>query len=217
VAPFEARENPAVTRELTFKPGRVYEVTGIWVKQGKLDELNAYFGKVFPIAAQDYSVEPLFSLDSASAYAGEFMPHLFFVNQWPSLEKFKAFLADPRAKALFPERDALVSRLVVTQYAVPQPATVTLKEGDVVEFAAMWVKSGHESELQRYYQEAFPLAKQHGVHPITPLKPVFSYRGDFLPSQAALNLWGSKESFNSFVADARHLSPSVTQPSIDSR
>lgn len=196
-----------MTREITFLPDRVYEVTGIWVKDGKMDQLNAYFGKVFPIAVADYGVKPLFSLEPQSAHAGDFVPHLFFVNEWPSLEKFKAFVEDSRARVLFPERDDAVSRMVVSQYKVPAGVTVSLAEGDVVEFAAMWVEAGKGQQLQDYYQKAFPIAQKHGVRAITPLVAVYSYKGDFVPERAALNLWGTLSNFESFAREAKGLFP----------
>lgn len=193
------------TRQVTFHPDRVYEVTGIWVEPGQMDALMAYFGEVFPIAAEDYGVTPLFSLEPESAYAGDFVPDIMFVNEWPSLDHFRKFVSDPRAKALFPRRDAAVSHLVVTQYEVPEATTVSLRDGDVVEFGGMWIKSGREQDLKAYYEEAFAIAKRHGIRPITPLKPVYSYRGRFLPSRAGLNLWGTKENFNRFVGEAAGL------------
>ena len=101
-------------KQITFHPDRVYEVTGIWVKPDQMPALQAYFGEVFPIAAKDYGVKPLFSLEPVNVYAGDFEPQIMFVNEWPSLEAFKGFVNDPRAKALFPRRDAAVSRLVVS-------------------------------------------------------------------------------------------------------
>lgn len=194
-------------KTLTFQPGRVYEVTGIWVKEGKADEIGAYFGEVLPIAAEHYGVKPLFGLTPISAYAGGFVPHIMFVNEWPSLEHFQRFVKDPRATALFPRRDAAVSRLVVTQYQVPRQTSITLRTGDVVEFAAMWIKPGQEDALGGYYKKAFSVAERHGIQPITPLAPVFSYSGDFSPSRAGLNLWGRHAQFRAFAEEAAPLFP----------
>ncbi|MFN3200204.1 MAG: hypothetical protein ACE366_17530 [Bradymonadia bacterium] len=188
----------AMTQTITFQPGKVYEVTGIWVKPGKGQDLANYFNKVFPIAAKDYGVKPLFGLEPVNVYSGDFQPHVFFVNEWPSLDHFKRFVDDPRAKALFPERDAVTERLVVTQYQVPEAREVTLKDGDVIEFAAMWVKPGKESQLGAYYKKAFGIAMQNGIKPMTPLKAVFSYSGDFNPTNAGLNLWGTLDNFKAF-------------------
>lgn len=193
----------AVSKEITFEPEHVYEVTGIWIKPGKEQQIQDYFAKVFPIAMQDYGVMPLFSLQPISVYAGDFKPHIMFVNQWPSQQKFEGFVGDARAKALFAERDDAVARMVVSHYTVPQRKKVVLSHDDVVEFGAMWIKPGREEDLRRYYEKVFPIAQQHGLQPITPLAVVSSYKGDFLPSRAALHFWGRKERFDSFIEAAK--------------
>ena len=196
-----------MTKTIRFEPGRVYEVTGIWVTAENLPELGAYFQKIFPLAAAEFGVEPLFSLEPRRAHAGEFMPQMMFVNEWPSLESFQRFVDDPRAKALFPERDAVVERLVVTHYEVPRSTEVTLREGDVVEMAAMWIGAGNEDALSSYYQTVFPIALDHGLRPMTPLSPVYSYKGDFVPHRAGLNLWGSLTNFDAFADSAQEHFP----------
>ena len=195
------------SQTIEFKSDRVYEVTGIWVTPENMPKLGAYFQKVFPIAVESYGVKPLFSLEPKSSYAGDFMPQMLFVNEWPSLESFKGFTSDPRAVALFPDRDAVVERLVVTHYQVPQDVTISLNDGDVVELAAMWIKPGQEEALGAYYQQAVGIAKRHGLQPITPLKPVSSYKGNFLPHRFGLNLWGTLDNFNAFARDAKDLFP----------
>lgn len=190
-----------MTHTITFRPDRVYEVTGIWPKPGQGEALKAYFGEVFPIAAQDYGVKPLFSLEPLRTHAGDFAPPIMFVNEWPSIERFRAFTQDARARALFPRRDAAVSRLVVSHYTVPAEKEATLADGDVVEFAAMWIREGRGEDLRSYYQRVFPVAVEHGLRPITPLEVVDSYKGDFTPSRAGLNLWGTLDRFDAF-ADA---------------
>ncbi len=190
---------------ITFRPDRVYEVTGIWVREGQLPGLEAYFERVFPIALGDYGVRPLFALEPASAYRGDFVPDVLFVNEWPALESFQGFLNDPRSRALFPERDALVERLVVTQYQVPAEASIELADGDLLEFGAMWIKPGRAEDLSAYYEGVMPLARRHGVRPVTPLSPVFSYRGDFLPDRAGLNVWTGLDDFERFTREAAPL------------
>lgn len=192
-----------MSKKVTFRPDRVYEVTGIWVKNGKMEQLDSYFGEVFPIALGDYGVQPLFSLQPVSVYAGDFEPQVMFVNEWPSIEAFDGFVSDARAQALFPKRDDAVSRLVVSHYTVPNEVTIDLTDGTVVEFGAMWVKPGQEDELQEYYENVIPLAKQFGLEPITPLAAISSYKGDFLPSRAGLNHWGELANFERFAAAAQ--------------
>lgn len=203
----QATQEKIMEKTITFEPGKVYEVTAIWPREGKVEQLGAYFGEVFPIAASRYGVKPLFNLEPVNTYAGDFAAPMMFVNEWPSLERFQAFLADPEVVQKIPRRDDAVTRLVVTQYEVPEAKTVTLKEGDVIEFAGMWIKPGQEAELQAYYQEVFPVAMRHGVKPITPLSAVMAYRGDFEPTRAGLNWWGRLENFESFAKEAAPMFP----------
>ena len=194
-----------MTKTISFDPGKVYEVTGIWVKDGQMAALQAYFGKIFPLASERYGVRPLFDLEPVSAYAGDFKPHIMFVNEWPSLDHFKRFVSDPEATALFPERDAAVKRLVVTQYQVPQRTSIDLADGDVVEFAGMWIKPGQDDALRSYYRDAVEIAVRHGLKPITPLAPVLSYRGAYEPDRAGLNKWGTQRNFADFASEAKPL------------
>ena len=190
-----------MSRSLSFRADRVYEVTGLWVKPGQMDALMAYFSEVFPIARDDYGVRPLFGLEPLRAYAGDFTPDVMFVNEWPSLEAFQSFVADPRAEARFGARDAALERLVVTHYATDGDHAVALTDGDVVEFNAMWITPGREAELQRYYGTVFPIAQRHGLRPLTGLRPVFGYRGDFEPSRAGLLWWGETAAFDAFITE----------------
>ncbi len=202
-----APKEKTMSHTIEFKPGRVYEVTGIWVKPGQMEAINAYFGKVFPIATARYGVKPLFGLQPVNVHAGDFKPNIMFVNEWPSIEHFKRFTKDPDAVALFPERDRSISRLVVTQYTVPNEKAVTLREGDVIEYAAMWIQSGKEAELGAYYAEAIAVARKHHIEPMTPLTAVFGHAGGFMPDRAGLNLWGDLANFKAFEAEASALFP----------
>lgn len=197
----------AVPQTVEFRSDRVYEVTGIWVDPANMPALGAYFQKVFPIAASKYGVRPLFSLEPQGAHAGDFLPQMMFVNEWPSIESFQAFTSDPDAVALFPQRDAVVERLVVSHYQVPETVSVDLQDGDVLEFAAMWVRPGQEDALKSYYQKAVQIALQNGLQPVSPLQVVDSYKGDFRPHRAGLNLWRTMDNFKAFEYQARDLFP----------
>lgn len=201
------QQSAPTSRTVTFDAGKVYEVTGIWVKEGQEAQLQDYFGKVFPIAAAKHGVKPVFSIEPVNVYAGDFSPHMMFVSEWPSTEAFKAFANDPEATALFPQRDAVVERLVVTHYKVPDSVSVELTDGDVIEFGAMWIKPGREQDLQAYYAKAVAIAKNHQLRPMTRLAPVNSYRGDFMPTGAGFNNWGTLENFKSFAKEASSLFP----------
>ena len=190
-------------KTIKFVPGKSYEVTGIWVKPGKMQQLNEYFGKIFPYAAKTYGIKPIVSFVDPTGYSGEFIPHIMFLNEWPSVDSFKKFVADPKAVALFPERDDAVFKLVVSQYEVPKEVEITVKEGDTIEFAGIWLKPGKEEQFKTYYQSVVPIAMQNGMKPVTPLKLVHSYSGDFAPHIAGLNYWGKYDNFRSFIKQAQ--------------
>lgn len=187
----------------SFTPNHIYEVTGIWIRPDMGQQIQEYFGKVFPIAAERYGVVPLFSLEPIRTYSGDFMPQMMFVNQWPSLDEFKSFVGDPDVEKLIPKRDAAAARLIVTHYEVPEESSVELSDGDVVEYSAMWIRDGKEEIIGDYYGKVFPLAMEEGVKPLTPLSPVDNYSGDFRPSRAGLLRWGKLENFDRFIQRAQ--------------
>ena len=88
-----------------LRSDRVHEVTGIWVEPANMPKLGAYFQKVFPIAVAKYGVLPLFSLEPQGAHAGDFVPQMMFVNEWPSLESFDC--AETRETMLFSKQLSL--------------------------------------------------------------------------------------------------------------
>jgi len=198
----------SATATFTLHPDRVYEVTGIWIRPGWQEAMQSYFGRVFPIAAEHYGVRPLFGLEPVNVYAGDFRPDMMFVNEWPSLDAFQGFVEDERATALFPERDAAASRIVVTQYRVPERVELELTENDVIEFGAMWMKPGRAEDFRRYYETVVPIAARQGMRRLTPLAPVFNYRGDFEPDAAGLNWWGTLDAFRAFEREAAPHFPS---------
>ena len=77
----------------------------------------------------------------------------------------------------------------------------------VVNVAGIWLRSSKEQQFRDYYSEVVPIAKRNGLEPITPLKPMLSYKGDFLPDFAGLNLWYRQQNFDVFAGEAAHLFP----------
>lgn len=196
-----AKEKTQNGKTLEFKQDKIYEFAALWVKPGKEKQLGEYFNQAFPIAMK-FGVQPVINFTPESSYAGDFMPMMFFVNEWPSLEVFNKFINDPQEKRLIPQRDEALKRLVVTHAQVQQPATVTLKDGDLVEFAAMWIKPGKQEQLNQYYGQAFPIAVKYGVRRLAGFVPVNVYRGDLNPQIIGLNQWPSPEAFRKFLKDA---------------
>jgi uncharacterized protein (DUF1330 family) len=196
-----AKEKTPNGKTLEFKQNKIYEFAALWVKPGKEKQLGEYFNQAFPIAMK-YGVRPVINFNPESSYAGDFKPVMFFVNEWPSLEAFNQFINDPQEKKLIPQRDEALERLAVTHAQVQQPATVTLKNGGLVEFAAMWIKPGKQEQLNRYYGQAFPIAVKYGVRRLAGFVPVNVYRGDLNPQVIGLNQWPSPEAFQRFIKDA---------------
>jgi uncharacterized protein (DUF1330 family) len=196
-----AKEKTPNGKMIEFKQDKVYEFAALWVKPSKEKQLAEYFNQAFPIAMQ-HGVRPVINFTPESSYAGDFKPVMFFVNEWPSLEAFNQFINDPQEKKLIPQRDEALERLAVTHAQVQQPATVTLKNGGLVEFAAMWIKPGKQEQLNRYYGQAFPIAVKYGVRRLAGFVPVNVYRGDLNPQVIGLNQWPSPEAFQRFIKDA---------------
>ncbi len=197
----------ATTKEKTldgkmieFKQDKIYEFAALWVKPGMEKQLGEYFNQAFPIAMK-YGVQPVINFTPESSYAGDFKPMMFFVNEWPSLETFNKFINDPTEKKLIPLRDEALDKLVVTHAQVQQPAVVTLKQGDLVEFSALWIKPGKQEQLSQYFGQAFPIAMKYGVRRLAGFVPVNVYRGDLNPQVIGLNQWPSTEAFQKFLKD----------------
>lgn len=189
-----------VSRSIEFKADKMYEFAMLRVKPEKQQQLMQYFGTVFPMALK-YGVRPVVSLIPLNTFAGDVHPSLFFVNEWPGEEAFQEFVNDPEVKRLFPVRDDALEQLINTHTRVPQSVTVSLKEGDIVEFAALWIKPGKGGQLQEYFGQAMPVAMKYGVKPISAFQPIGAYAGDFVPQMMALNQWPSMEAFQKFIMD----------------
>ncbi len=188
------------SRSIEFKTDRMYEFAMLRVKPEKQQQLMQYFGTVFPLAMK-YGVRPVVSFNPVNTYAGDVHPSMFFVNEWPSEEAFQNFVNDPEVKKHFPERDDALDQLINTHTRVPQPVTVSLKEGDIVELAALWIKPGKAEQLSEYFGQAMPVAMKYGVKPLSPFQPIGTYAGDFMPQMMALNQWPSMQAFQRFVKD----------------
>jgi uncharacterized protein (DUF1330 family) len=194
------KENTPDGKMIEFKRDKIYEFAALWVKPGKEKQLGEYFNQAFAIAMK-YGVRLVTNFTPESSYVGDFKPVMFFVNEWPSLEAFNKFINDPQEKKLIPQRDDALDRLSVTHAQVQQPATITLKQGDLVEFAAMWIKPGKQEQLNQYYSQAFPIATKYGARRLVGFIPVNVYRGDLDPQVIGLNLWPSAEAFQKFIKD----------------
>lgn len=186
--------------DVEFKPDKMYEFALLTVKPGKQQQLMEYFGTAFPLAMK-HGVRPVVSFAPIATFAGDVRPSMFFINEWPSEEAFQSFVSDPEFKKNVHRRDDALEQLINTHARVDQPVTTSLKEGDVVEFAALWIKPGKGDQLKRYFGRAMPIATKYGLKPLSPFQPISSYAGDFVPHMMALNQWPSMEVFQRFVKD----------------
>ncbi|MEW6130094.1 MAG: DUF1330 domain-containing protein [Acidobacteriota bacterium] len=189
-----------VNRTIEFKADKMYEFAMLRVKPEKQQQLMRYFGRVFPLAIK-YGVRPVVSFIPESTFAGDVHPSLFFVNEWPSEEAFRNFVNDAEVKSHFSERDDALEQLINTHTRVQQSVSVSLKEGDVVELAALWIKPGKANQLSEYFEQAMPVAMKYGVKPLAHFQPIGTYAGDFMPQVMALNQWPSMKAFQQFVKD----------------
>ena len=187
-------------RTVEFKPGKMYEFALLTVKPAKQQQLMDYFGAVFPLAMK-HGVRPVVSFTPIATFAGEVRPSMFFVNEWPSEEAFRGFVSDPQVSRQFPKRDDALEQLINAHARVEQPVTASLREGDVVEFAALWIKPGKGEQLDNDFGKAMPIAMKYGLKPVAPFRPTTSCAGDFVPQMMALNQWPSMEVFQRFVKD----------------
>jgi uncharacterized protein (DUF1330 family) len=150
----------------------------------------------------------IFTVLAAFALSLVFLPNLSAQTQTGALHEKELACENGRLffsrkeKKLIPQRDEARERLVVTHARVQQPATVTLKNGDLVEFAAMWIKPGKQEQLNQYYGQAFPSAEKYGVRWLAGFVPISVYRGDLDPQVIGLNQWPSAEAFQKFIKDA---------------
>lgn len=189
-----------MSRSIEFRPDKMYEFAMLRVKPEKQQQLMQYFGTVFPMARK-YGVRPMVSFIPVNTFAGDVRPSMFFVNEWPSEEAFRNFVSDREVKKHFPVRDDALEQLINTHTRVPQPVKVSLKEGDIVEFAALWIKPGKGGQLNEYFGQAMPVAMKYGLKPLSPFQPIGAYAGDFMPQMMSLNQWPSMEAFRKFIKD----------------
>lgn len=76
-----------------------------------------------------------------------------------------------------------------------------MPNGDLVEFAALWIKPSKQEQLNQYYSRAFPIAVKYGARWLAGFVPVNVYRGDLDPQLIGLNQWPSLEAFRKFIKD----------------
>ncbi len=175
-------------RVVEFVPGRAYEVTALWVKDGKLDELGQFASEAFPIAMTDYGVRPLLALQPVSVSEGT-PPDLMFINEWPSLAEFQGFVEDPRARALFPRRQAAVDDMTISVHQVSEPSSTTLFPEEMLDLTGVWLGPGDQTAYAEHDPKRAEIVARHGGDPVATLLPLHWAHGDFFPTLVRLDHW----------------------------
>jgi uncharacterized protein (DUF1330 family) len=192
-----------LSSEITFHDSRVCELACQWVKPDGGAKLMEYFQQVFPVA-QRYGVEAKARLVPEASPAGDFVPHVIAMVEWPRLESFDAFMEDLDYRRLHAMRDAALDRLVVTHARPVASATVLFSGDKMYEVAGLWVRpDGGRERLIDYLTKALPVAHEYGARPLLKLAPSRSAWGDFLPTQVHLTEWPDGRAFERFTADKR--------------
>jgi uncharacterized protein (DUF1330 family) len=188
---------------IEFDDARVVEMAMQWVKPDGGQALMSYFQQVFPVAER-YGVRALGRLIPEEAVVGDLAPQVIGIVEWPELESFDGFMADPDYRRLYPQRDAALDRLTVTHLRPVETASVTLDPEKVYELSGLWVRpDGGRERLADYDTQIAPIALEYGGRPLLQFAGVRAAWGDFLPTEVRLTEWPDKASWNRFMEDNR--------------
>lgn len=194
---------------IEFQPGKIYEVSGLWIKPGAQQTLSEYFGKAMPVAMK-YGAKPLMQFQPTRAAFGDFMPSVVGLAEWPSSSAFRQFMRDPEYLKLAPVRDSALTKMVVIHNVVSGPVSIQFDPNKVYEFAALWMKPEKAEQLSQYFKSAMPVAMKYGAKPLAQFTPVSVPFGDMKPTSIGLSEWPSAEAFDGFLQDSQYkaLAPS---------
>ena len=98
---------------ITFSADRYYEIYAMWMNPKYGDQIQSYFGKVGPVAGQQYGAKFPLSLKPYGGKDGDYHPHSMGIADWPSKAKNEAFFSSSAFKNARHLRDAAVDRLDV--------------------------------------------------------------------------------------------------------
>ena len=180
--------------QLSFEPGKLYEVALFKISPGKEMEIQQrYFSKAFPLA-QSYGMRPVgtFSVTQIEHGPDDVATWGFF--EWPSLEVKKRFERDAEFRKLRPIRDSLVETLRLVYLEVQEPFTVDMKSDRMYEFYGGWVNRTRAAHLQEYFAVAGPWVGERGVRFLGEFSILGSPDGyRFLPDTVGFIEWPSKK------------------------
>ena len=156
-------DNPGSrTHTITFRAGKVYEITSFTIKEGKQEQINEeYFPKVMPLVAE-YGGVSLGMFRVTKMITGEIDGQMLSVFEWPSLAVKNRFHNDPRFLQIFPLRDDALSYFMPGFYEVGQDVTVTFKDNKTYEFFGAWFAPESDEVLKQYFAVSEPIKRSYG-------------------------------------------------------
>ncbi len=150
------------THAITFKVGKVYEITSFTIKEGKQRQLNEkYFPKVMPIVAE-YGGVSLGMFGVTKKIAGENDGQMIGIFEWSSLAVKEKFHQDPRFLKISPLRDEALSYFKPAFYEVGEDVTVTFKDNKIYEFFGAWFAPESGEVLKQYFAVSDPIKRSYG-------------------------------------------------------
>ncbi len=150
------------THSITFKAGKVYEITSFTIKEGKQEQLNKeYFPRVMPLVAE-YGGVSLGMFRVTRKIAGEIEGQMLAVFEWPSLAVKSKFHDDSRFLEISPLRDDALSYFKPGFYEVGKEVTVTFKDNKTYEFFGAWLAPESDETLKQYFAVSEPIKRSYG-------------------------------------------------------
>jgi hypothetical protein len=137
------------SQTIKLKKGELFLVVSSITKPDAQDLMNAYFGKVFPIATKN-GFKPLSTLPIDKIVAGNYKPNGFVgLYSWPNMSSVQSFLKELPNSELTPMRVKIWDELKQSVGSVTEDFEYTLKEGKVYELQTLW---GDDSKASKKNQ-----------------------------------------------------------------
>lgn len=100
----------------------VYMLNALWFKANGGEETFArYFEGALP-AIHRVGGEVVSNLRTAETLQGDFDPDLTFITRWPSMEAFRALIADPEYQAIAHLRGESIEKAMLTRCEAVEPS-----------------------------------------------------------------------------------------------
>lgn len=177
------------SQTIKLKKGELFLVISSITKPDAQDLMNAYFGKIFPVASKN-GFKPLASLPIDKIVAGNYKPNNFVgLYSWPNMSSVESFLKEMPNSELKPMRMKIWNELKQSVANVTEDFEFTLKEGKVYEVQTLWGdgsmgKKMNQSLIEKYNGKIiidFPVVSYEDLNNGMP------------PSQIILIEWSSEK------------------------